>query len=183
MNLFMILIGCTPEGRYTEQHDIFFGIANSIQELVEDIKAYWPDAGSKLHIDAWRKVTKVGGHSIKVIPKTNSTKSARLYFLNLGGYKPKEFEEYHYKMLCVNTSQAEAVNQAKKSTFYKHYGFEGAVSHIDDKYGIDVDDIYNVEDILPAKYKIAYELLITPENSAEEDEYHIGYLKLSSLTK
>ena len=40
------------------------------------------------------------------------------------------------------------IKVAKATTFYKHFSFEGATSHIDDKYGIDVDDIYNVNDIL-----------------------------------
>jgi hypothetical protein len=38
----------------------------------------------------------------------------------------------------------------KKSTFFKHW-FQGAgASHIDDKYGIDVDELYRVTDILIA---------------------------------
>jgi hypothetical protein len=34
MNLFMVLIGCKPTGRHTEQHDVFFGIANELRELI-----------------------------------------------------------------------------------------------------------------------------------------------------
>lgn len=181
MNLFMVLIGCTPQGRCTEQHDIFFGIAEDLKDLVEDFKVFWPEAKDRLHIDAWRKVSYVSGYKITVVPKSDAPKTNRLFFLNLGGYKPGEFEEYHYKTLQVCATQAEAVKQAKDTTFYKHYGFEGAVSHIDDKYGIDVDDIYNVEDILSSKFKENYQLSITPTNVAEEDEYHIGYLKLSLL--
>ena len=30
----MVLLGCRPPGRFTEQHDIFFGIGNSLKELV-----------------------------------------------------------------------------------------------------------------------------------------------------
>jgi hypothetical protein len=56
-NLYMIMLGCTPKGRFTEQHDIFFGIGTSVKELVPDMKAFWPDAKGKIHIDAWQKVT------------------------------------------------------------------------------------------------------------------------------
>ena len=48
---------------------------------------------------------------------------------------------------------AEATKKAKATSFYKHYGFKGATSHIDDKFGIDVDDIFNVADILSAELK------------------------------
>jgi hypothetical protein len=37
-------------------------------------------------------------------------------------------------------------------------GFEGAVSHIDDKHGVDIDDIFNVNDILPQKMKEKYSI-------------------------
>ena len=32
--LFMTLIGCTPAGRNIEQHDVFFGIGNSLKDIV-----------------------------------------------------------------------------------------------------------------------------------------------------
>ena len=65
--LFMLLIGCSPEGRNTEQHDVFFGIGNSMRELVPDIIAFWPEAKGKLHLDAWREVNHVNGFSVKVV--------------------------------------------------------------------------------------------------------------------
>lgn len=48
--LFMVLLGCRPKGRNTEQHDIFFGIADSLVELKPAMQLFWPDA--LLHIDA-----------------------------------------------------------------------------------------------------------------------------------
>lgn len=105
-----------------------------------------------------------------------------LFFINLGGYKVNEFEEYHYKMLTVAKNIGIASKNAKATTFYKHCGFKGATSHIDDKYGIDVDDIYNVADILSEQYKEKYSLKITKESSIfEEDSLHIGYLKLDKI--
>lgn len=182
--LFMLLLGCKPKGRNTEQHDIFFGSGESLKDLVPDMLAFWPDAGT-IHIDAWRKVTEVDGHSIILVPKTTDEKSSlqnplKLFFINLGGYKENEFEEYHYKMLVVGKDKGEAVKQAKESAFYKHTGFVGATSHIDDKYGIDVDDLYEIEDILPLHIKEKYSIQISV-NGAEKDDWVLGYTKLSSL--
>ncbi|MCA6515816.1 MAG: DUF1543 domain-containing protein [Chitinophagaceae bacterium] len=186
MKLFMVLIGCKPEGRHTEQHDIFFGIAQTLADLVPQLKSFWPGK-QRLHIDAWREVTMVGQFNIRIVPAkkkgTSKTAAPQLFFLNLGGYRPGEFEEYHYKLIEVAPDLATAIRSAKQTAFYKHTGFKGATSHVDDKYGIDIDDSYLVEDLLSAELREKYHIQITPGRKATADEWHIGYTKLSSLTK
>jgi hypothetical protein len=185
LKLFKVLIGCTPVGRHTEQHDIFFGIANSLQALVPQLKEFWPEAAHKMHIDAFREVTVVDDHNITVVSKDeNVTNDVQLFFINLGGYKPNEFEEFHYKMVVVAPNKASAIQQAKQTTFFKHTGFAGANAHIDDKYGIDVDDIFAIEDILTADLKAKYKIKITKNSTTMlEDKLHLGYFKLSKIEK
>lgn len=178
LKLFMVLLGGKPAGRLTEQHDIFFGIGKTINDLVPQMKKSWP--GVNLHIDVWREVTCVGNYHIAVVPRTEDTQPEKLFFLNLGGYRPGEFEEYHYKELVVATSMAEAVKHAKQTAFYKEYGFDGAVSHIDNKYGIDVDDAFEVNDIFDLFTKAQYALKIT-HGETVTDALHIGYLPLKNL--
>jgi len=67
--LYMIMLGCRPKGRYTEQHDIFFGIGKSLKELIPSMKAFWPEAKGQIHIDAWREVTTVDNYKIEVTTK------------------------------------------------------------------------------------------------------------------
>ncbi len=178
----MVMLGCTPEGRYTEQHDIFLGIGNSLRELIPQMDVFWPEAKGKFHIDAWREVTAVDNFSITIEPKNIIENNEKLFFINLGGYKKNEFEEYHYKTLAVAESLGLAAKVAKATTFYKHFSFEGAVSHIDDKYGIDVDDIYNVNDILAPIFKEKHSIQITRSKTPlEEDLLHIGYLKIDKI--
>lgn len=155
LKLFMILLGCKPDGRNIEQHDLFFGIGKSLSDVKNDIINFWKEAKEKIHIDGWREVNWVDGYKVEVTGKQELAASAneKLLFINLGGYKQNEFEEYHYKMLTVAADKGIAIQKAKQTAFYKHTGFEGASSHIDDKYGIDVDDIYEIEDILPAQLK------------------------------
>jgi hypothetical protein len=38
---------------------------------------------------------------LKLFLKYANNSLAQLFFINLGGYKENEFEEYHYKMLAV----------------------------------------------------------------------------------
>lgn len=177
--LYMVVLGATPKGRLTEQHDVFFGIADSLKALVPQMVAFWPEAEGKIHIDSWREVTRVGGYAIDVVPK-QKTADKHLFFLNLGGYKPNDLEEYHYKILAVAENMADAVKQSKATAFYQHYGFKGAESHVDDKYGLDVDDLHKVSDILHRDAAGKYSLQITPSDRPE-DVLHIGYLKIEKL--
>lgn len=184
MKLFMILLGCKPAGRNIEQHDIFFGIGNSLKELVPDMQQFWPDAGT-IHIDAWRTVSEVNGYHIEVVPKGSEDmgeQAPKLFFINLGGYKEFEFEEFHYKILSVAKTKAAAIQDAKQTSFYKHTGFKGAESHIDDKYGVDVDDIYEINDILPLSLKEKYSIKISKADAAiKKDEWVLGYTILNKL--
>jgi hypothetical protein len=183
--LFMVLLGCRPEGRLTEQHDIFFGIAENLKDLVPDMKSFWPEAKGEIHIDCWREVTFVNGYEVKVVPKTEKVSgSMHLFFINLGGYKPGEFEEYHYKTLAAAKDSAEAIKQSKQTVFFKHYNFKspGGASHIDDKFGIDTDDVFKVSDALSSNFKEKYSLQITP-SEGKEDELHIGYVQIKKLLK
>ena len=184
MKLFMIMLGCRPKGRFTEQHDIFFGIAKSLKDLIPEMKLFWPEAKGKIHIDVWREVTVVDNYSIEVVPKKNNiNQENQLFFINLGGYKENEFEEFHYKILAVGQQMADAVKTAKETTFYKHCGFKGATSHVDDKFGVDVDDLYNVSEILELDLKDKFSLKITKsEVPLVEDVLNIGYLKLEKIT-
>jgi len=182
--LFMVLIGCKPKGRHTEQHDIFFGIAPSMKEILPQIIAFWPEAEGDLHIDGWREVSQVDGYKVSVLPKSSdvlSEPAPQLFFINLGGYKENEFDEFHYKMVVASNDKAEAVKRAKATAFYKHTQFEGAKSHIDDKYGVDVDDLYQIEEILHNSLIQEYSIHLSPAPQKTEDQLHLGYFKLTSF--
>lgn len=179
----MILLGASYPGRTLEQHDMFFSIAGSLEEMIPAMQAYWPEAGSKLHIDAWRRVTVVDNFTVQVVPRTSTPlkHAERLFFLNLGGYKQDEFDEYHYRMIIAAADKGAAIQAAKQTAFYKHTGFKGAESHIDDRFGVDVDDIYEINDILPANIREKYRVELTPGNNSIPDEFHLGYFKLNKL--
>ena len=182
----MLMLGGRPPGRNTEQHDMFFGIGETMKDLVPAIKAFWPEAVGNLHVDAWREVNFVNGYRVEVVPKAQANNDTqentdKLFFLNLGGYKPGEFDEFHYKMLVVAPDMGKAAAQGRNSAFYKHTGFKGAASHIDDKYGVDVDDLQEVKDMLPEEVKQQYSLKLTPAATTVEDEISLGYFQLHKL--
>lgn len=195
LTLFMVQLGGRPKGRLIEQHDIFFGVANQVSELVNHINNHWPEVKNKWHIDSYRAITKVDNYSIKLI-ESNSTNSEvdssndlKLFFINLGGYQQGSFEEFHHKLLIVAVTQADAIRQAKQSQFYKQFTYKdkdspfNAASHIDDKFEVDIDDIYNVNDLI-SNVQILIEP-ITHDNhelaNAEDDKEYVGYLSIKNL--
>ena len=193
LTLFMVQLGGRPKGRLIEQHDIFFGIANQVSELVDDINQHWPEVKNKWHIDSYRAISKVDNYAIKLVESSSpveSTNGLKLFFINLGGYQRGSFEEFHYKLLIVAATQADAIKQAKQSEFYKAFTYKdkdspfNAASHIDDKFELDIDDIYNVNDLISN-----VQLLIEPmANDSHElvnadDKEYVGYLSIKNLRK
>lgn len=79
MKLFLLILGCRPKGRNTEQHDTFFGIGSSLADLLLQIKQFWP-GGGQIHIDSWREVTAVDGFLIQVVPKSAAIPESKLSF-------------------------------------------------------------------------------------------------------
>jgi hypothetical protein len=182
--LFMALVGCKPPGRYTEQHDVFFGIAESMTELLPAIGGWWPEAKNKFHLDAWREVTYVDGYSVHVVENDYQVgrSMTRLFFINLGGYKPGEFEEFHYKIITAATDKNAAIRAVKQTAFYRHTGFKTPPSHIDDKYGIDVDDMYEIKDILSPSKQTMYRIRLDPAGPGHpEDLLHLGYFPIHTF--
>lgn len=193
LTLFMVQLGGRPKGRLIEQHDMFFGVANQVSELIDDINRHWPEVKNKWHIDSYRAISKVDNYAIKLVESNDqaeSTNDLKLFFINLGGYQRGSFEEFHYKLLIVAATQADAIKQAKQSEFYKAFTYKdkespfNAASHIDDKFEVDIDDIYNVNDLISN-----FRLLIEPitkerhELVHADDKEYVGYLSIKNLRK
>jgi hypothetical protein len=182
MKLFYIILGATPKGRNIEQHDVFFGIGESLKDLVPDMKDFWKKAEGKIHLDCYQEVKFADGYEVKIVEKTDQQTENQLYFVNLGGYKRGFFEEFHEQHLMVGDSMGDIVKKAKSTEFYKTMGFEGAVSHIDDKHGVDIDDIFNVNDILPEKMKQKYSIILKKSDAEnQENLMGLGYLKIDKI--
>ena len=211
----MLKIGARPQGRLIEQHDVMFVIANSLSETIESVNQHWPTVKNNWHLDAWREVKRVGNYQILLsknslskdgLSKDNAladniladervdnkldSQGTQLYFVNLGGYLPGQFEEFHYKTLVVAETLGKATGQVKKTAFYQDYTFDNvdtaksgvATSHVDDKHQLDLDDIHCVADLLPNDVALTIQPLTEPEkNQLPDDALHIGYLSLKQI--
>ncbi|HCT74966.1 MULTISPECIES: DUF1543 domain-containing protein [Psychrobacter] len=194
LTLFMVQLGGRPKGRLIEQHDVFFGVANQMSELIDDINNHWPEVNNKWHIDSYRAITKVVNHTVKLIESNNQVENdngLKLFFINLGGYQQGSFEEFHHKLLIVADNQTDAIKQAKQSEFYQQFTYKdkdtpfNAASHIDDKFEVDIDDIYNVNDLV-SNIQILIEPMANDSHelaNADEDKEYVGYLSIKNLRK
>ncbi len=188
LKLFMLMIGCKPEGKFTEQHDTMFSIAPDFLGTEQDARAHCPEC-EKIHIDAFRKVTMVEGYRISIVPKRETLPGQyKLFFINLGGYIAEVFDEFHDKMLIVAKDISEAQKIAKKSAFcLQHPGpSKDSLPHIDDKYGIDIDDTYDVEEILPERNRDKYSILIEDvlfKEHLPKDYISVGYQRYEKMKK
>jgi hypothetical protein len=83
----MLLVGCKPARRHTEQHDVFFGIGESVKQLLPAVNDFWPEVKNKFHIDGWREVSRVDGYRVSIIAKEQRAEESltKLFFINLGG--------------------------------------------------------------------------------------------------
>jgi Domain of Unknown Function (DUF1543) len=183
LKLFMVLMGANVPGRNVELHDYFFGIAPTLKDLLPNIKAAWPEAGTSLHLDGWREINTVDSYRVSVALKNDTAVrgTERLFFINLGGYLQGKLEEQHYTLLTVQDDKKPAAKEAMKTLFYDQNSFKGAHSHIDERFGVDVDDMYRVDDILPTADKEQYHILIEPAEGLAEDTIHLGYFKLDKI--
>lgn len=182
MKLFHIILGATPNGRNIEQHDVFFGIAETLKDLVPAVKNFWPEAKGKIHIDCYQEVKFVDGFEIEIVEQKVKEDENQLFFINLGGYQVGQFQEFHEQFLMVGKSMSEIIKRVKQTTFYKTMGFENATSHIDDKHGVDIDDIFKVNDILPLEMKEKYSIVLKKSVAeVQENKTAIGYLKIDKL--
>ncbi|MFY1047597.1 DUF1543 domain-containing protein [Chryseobacterium sp. GP-SGM7] len=182
MKLFYIILGATPKGRNIEQHDVFFGIAENLKDLVPILKDFWPEAKGKIHIDAYQEVKFADGYEIIIEPRKTFENSEKLFFVNLGGYKEAHFKEFHEQHLMVGKTLGEVVKKAKATEFYQTMGFKGAGSHIDEKYGVDIDDIFSVTEILPDEMRSKYSLRIVKSEQENQENYtFLGYLMLDKI--
>ena len=181
-----MLLGGRPLGRRTEQHDVFAGIAETPKDLVSAIKASWPEAAGNLHVDAWRMVQYVDGYRVEVLPRVPGEKENHqvvvLWFVNLGGYAAGIFEEFHQKILVVAENRDAAVQKAKRHPFFKQFHISGGgAAHVDDKWAFDVDEVENLEFLLPSDMRQAWKIHLIPAPGGIEDDVHLGYFRLHAF--
>tara|TARA_B100000287_G_C20660496_1_gene789949 strand:+ start:2373 stop:2912 length:540 start_codon:yes stop_codon:yes gene_type:complete len=139
MKLFAVFLGGRAKKCNTELHDVVFTCGDKIEETYFDLISKWFGIPDRLHIDSWVELSYVDGYKITLSQLKNNSNN-KLYFINLGGYEPKKFEELHESKFMVGRDKKNIKIRAKESMLV---GLEQV--HTDDLY--DVDDCIEINKV------------------------------------
>jgi hypothetical protein len=112
MKLFMVYVGGGFRNANTELHDMRFSIGETIEACYDDLRRQWWGDPKSLHLDAWGAVEQADGFDVVLSHERADDNALRLFFVNLGGYRPNQFEELHRNVLVVATDAAAAKTRA-----------------------------------------------------------------------
>ena len=111
--LFMFHVGGYYGNANIELHDVRFSIGAASEDCHDDLRAQWWGKPKSLHLDCWGAVEQVDGFDVSLTAASPAPGTLKLFFLNLGGYRPDEFSETHENFLVaapdVQTAKSHAL--------------------------------------------------------------------------
>lgn len=111
MKLYMFYVGGNAGKSNIEVHDIQFVVVHQPTDAWPALREAWFGDKDKIHIDGYAIITWVDGYRIE-LSKEPATHQQKLYFVNVGGYKPSKLAELHEFDLFVANTPAEAKQKA-----------------------------------------------------------------------
>ncbi len=174
LGLFAVYLGGRAPGCRTELHDVAFAVGETIEDCHPQLLDAWFGAPEGLHIDSWVKFGCVDGYEVSLVPAAavlpSRTGAAKLFFVNIGGYAPERFMEFHAGYFLVGNTRNEVKARAK--------GMIGAhmqlLAHTDDM--IDVDDCLELQQVSD------YAIILTPAPGVTESPITNGYMPFPPQT-
>lgn len=112
MKLFMFYIGGDCGNSNVELHDVRFSIGQTPEDCRDDLRKQWWGDPKSLHLDCWGEVQQADGYDVSLTTEAPSNGDQKLFFVNLGGYDPKEFSELHKNILLVASDAKAATRKA-----------------------------------------------------------------------
>ena len=119
LNLYAFYLGGSAPGANLELHDIQFAIGTNPEETYPTLARHWFGARDSLHIDAYGLIEWADGYRGSLSTDRPET-DLRLYFVNMGGYRPGILAEEHEFGFFVAATSAEAKNKARQSLLNRH---------------------------------------------------------------
>ena len=112
MKLFMFYIGGGAGKSNIELHDIQFAAVEQAEQAFPLLRESWFGDKHRIHVDGYQTIDWADGYdvSLSTVPYTGQ---ARLYFVNMGGYRPDSLAELHEFDLFVAPNAQEVKLKAK----------------------------------------------------------------------
>lgn len=169
MNLFVIYVGGKTETSLIEVHDIHFALGEKIEDTYDQVRKQWWGTPQSLHLDAWGILKSVDDYDIVLKSEPLKNKTDKLFFINLGGYDPREFTELHKNIFVIAEHEDEAKLKAKATVSHWH------VPHRDNLY--EIENCVNVSDLL---IKQGLSIHLQPTHQPTPFNFNCKYVPIGS---
>lgn len=167
-HLIACVLGGTAAGARTELHDVAFAAGASLEAVHDQLLDGWFGDPRGLHVDAWCVLDSVAGYRVQ-LARAPSGNGLRLYFINIGGYRPGVFGENHAWGFFAAPDKASAKARAKQTLL------QGCVS-------VHKDDLYDIDDCLQVARIGAWHVCLTADATAGAPDVSNGYFPLPKAT-
>ena len=111
--LFLVVLGGRHGTSLIELHDVRFVAGKCIDDTIPELRRQWFGRREGLHLDSYMAVRAVDGFTVSLGQEPPSPRTERLWFVNLGAYRPDCLAEQHHFGLVVARSAAGAKAAAK----------------------------------------------------------------------
>jgi hypothetical protein len=112
--LFLVVLGGRTATSLIELHDVRFVAGRTIDEAIPELRRQWFGRREGLHLDSFMAVRAIDGWAVSLVPELPAPRPERLWFVNLGAYRPDSLAELHHFGLVVARSPQAAKAAAKR---------------------------------------------------------------------
>jgi hypothetical protein len=112
--LFLVVLGGRTVTSLIELHDVRFVAGRTIDEAIPELRRQWFGRREGLHLDSFMAVRAIDGWAVSLVPELPAPRPERLWFVNLGAYRPDSLAELHHFGLVVARSPQAAKAAAKR---------------------------------------------------------------------
>ncbi len=110
-NLYLFYLGGNAGRSNIEVHDVQFVAVDKVEDAYPLLREAWYGDKDKLHLDGYMRVSWAEGYDVTL--STQPAEGAlKLFFVNVGGYRPDTLAELHEFGLFVAETAAEAKAKA-----------------------------------------------------------------------
>jgi hypothetical protein len=112
--LFLVVLGGRAARAHVELHDVRFVAGRTIEDTLPELRRQWFGRREGLHLDSVMAVRAVDGWAVSLGREPAAPRPERLWFVNLGAYRPDGLLELHHIGLVVARSPQAAKGAARR---------------------------------------------------------------------
>lgn len=144
--IFAVYLGGRADRSNIELHDVVFVVGSSIEETYPLLAKKWFGNMNHFHIDSYLHLQYIDGYEVELSQDPVESQK-KLFFINLGAYRPYEFTEYHQNGFYVTENAPDAVRRAKSELLQGLQAIHKDDVILLDKVEVEADDILEISKV------------------------------------